>query len=220
MVPAWLIGLLLAAGLVGVPAVWFFYMVERRHRFYLAILAAAIFGFSTLSIYLWDTASPQSLIAIGAFFASLLVTMGWIVSNEVSILNSRRQHTITLLSSYYTNPERRKDLDIVRAKLPYPRKMSPDVAKFDDSGNEFNIALDRTLGLLEFIAAAIEQRDVDERLARETISGSFVGLYLQCADYISYWRFEASEPDKETWINICRVYNKWRSPHHPAARID
>jgi hypothetical protein len=220
VIPGWLIGIFVTAGLVGVPAVWFFHLIERRHRIYLTVLAAAIFVFCTLSVYLWNPAQPTNLVAIGAFFGSMLVTAGWIVSNEIAILNSRRQHTIAVLSAYYTNPERRKDVDVIKKKLPYPRKLTASVADFHDSDSEFNKAIDRTLGLHEFIAAAIEQRDIDERLARETISGSFVGFYLQCADYIHYWRFEAPEADRETWINICRVYNKWRGPQLPQVRTD
>lgn len=67
------------------------------------------------------------------FLGSLLITIGWIVTSEVAIGNSRRQHTITLITQHAFDVTRAANRDIIKLTLPsYQSKLMASMADFVD----------------------------------------------------------------------------------------
>src|SRR5947207_371167 len=96
-------------------------VLEWRHWVYcsLALIALAIYATALCKIY--NPANPRELwIYIGLFLGPTLIAAGWIVTNEVTTKNSRKQHTITLLAQYFTNQQRIDDKETLNQELPFP----------------------------------------------------------------------------------------------------
>jgi hypothetical protein len=137
--------------------------------------------------------------------------IGWIVTNEVSILNSRRQHTINIVIEFMHNPQRVKDKEVIREFLPNSSaKLTPQIAPFDQDAHRFIAAIDRELNFFEFIAAGIATGDLDPNLTRRCLRSIILNLVAQTKDYIDFW--QARSPS--TWEHLMRYADRLSRPGH------
>jgi hypothetical protein len=180
--------------------------LEIRHWFYFAILVLSLVFFG----WLYDDTIRNhegEMWRLGVFFGSILVTIGWIVTNEFSIRNSRKQHTITLITTYFTNAQRIEDKKVIHKYLPtYRSKLTAEIVRFDAESHELLVAIDRELNFFEFLAIGVNRNDLDEALLRDCMENILCNSYEQAQLYIAHWR----GIDPTTWERLAALYAKWR----------
>jgi hypothetical protein len=180
--------------------------LERRHYIYAAILTASLSFFTWLTKTIIE--SEENYGTIGVYWGSLIVASGWIITNEISIANSRKQHTVNLMTAYFTNAQMVEDRNTIRDILPsYNNKMTPEVGDFT-ADNQLIRAINRELNFLEFLAAALERRDLDETLFKDCLGQIVINVYRQMEAYINYWRDENSQ----WWSYLAALYKRWTEP--------
>jgi hypothetical protein len=176
-----------------------------RLRFILYGLVLVACG--VLSYFLTvNSDSNGNLWHVAPFYGSVLITVGWVVTAELSVRNSKRQHTITLITQHTADPERIKNRDVILKHLPsYKDKLTKAIASFDDETHELTKAIDIELNFYEFLAAAVARDDVDESLLIETLRTKFLKFFEQNMDYIAHWQKDGGT----TWIHITDMYRRW-----------
>ena len=135
------------------------------------------------------------------------MTIGWIVTSEVTIGNSRRQHTIELITHDAFDPTRAANRDIIKRTLPtHETKLTAAMADFGNGTLDLLKAIDRERHFYKFLARDMADGDLDERLIPRSLRGQFVGFYQQTEAYIDFWRAR----DKRTWDDLWSMYTRWQ----------
>ena len=153
------------------------------------------------------SAASDQIYRLAPFIGSLLVAVGWIVTSEVNIGNSRRQHTITLITQHAFDAQRAANRDIIKQSLPsFRTRLQPGpTIDFDDENATLLKAIDLELNFYEFLAVGVASGNLDERLIRESLGSQFKAFYIQVEAYIAHWR---AKNDK-TWRELSRMYTRW-----------
>ena len=180
---------------------------RMRHRFWIYLIvgvaAAAVLG----SLYQEIIKQDGKVWNAAPFLGSLLITIGWIVTSEVAIGNSRRQHTITLITQHAFDVTRAANRDIIKLTLPsYQSKLMASMADFADETLPLLKAIDLELNFYEFLAVGVVRGDLDEQLIRRSLQSQFMNFYLQAEDYIIFWQSR----NKATWSELSAMYTRWR----------
>lgn len=179
--------------------------IRRRYILYL-IVGLTAGGF--LGLLIRDTSGAADQVTrLAPFVGYILVTIGWIVTSEVNIGNSRRQHTITLITQHAFDAQRAANRDIIRQALPSFQTVllpSPTI-DFDDENAPLLKAIDLELNFYEFLAVGAASGNLDESLIRQSLGGQFVAFYVQVEAYIAHWR---AKNDK-TWRELSLMYTRW-----------
>ena len=181
--------------------------IERRYYVYAILLAAATFTYSAALSAIYD---PPRLVEFwkffGLFLGPTLVAVGWVVTNEVNIRNSRKQHTVTLIMQYFTNAHRIADKDTVNKSLPYPMVLEASSKNFDDTSDDLLRSVARELNYFDFLAAGVLNREIDEQLLRR-VFGTIIRHYcIQLRPYIDHWR----KKDETYWEDLLALEQQWR----------
>jgi hypothetical protein len=179
--------------------------VRRRYFFYALVAIVSAIGFYIDLHDLWGDPDKEWQITI--FLGSNLIVLGWIFTNEISLSNSRKQHTITLITTFVTSAQRVADKQEIRSRLPRAAKLTGALVNYDDENNDLIQSIDRELNFFEFIAIGVLSGDLEEAMAKRMLSGVVTGFIEQVRDYIDYWR----GLDSETWENVCTLYDRWKS---------
>jgi hypothetical protein len=186
--------------------------LERRHVVYLGIGAAALLTYVACLTAIYHSAERQDFWKyLGLFLGPALVAIGWIVTNEVNVLNSRKQHTINLILQYFTNAQRIKDKDCLNSDLPWPKKIDGAVVNFDNTADPLLRTVARELNYFDFLASAILRREIEERLLRRVFQDVVRHYYIQFESYIQHWRAE----NTDTWADFVSLYDRWKLPSDP-----
>jgi hypothetical protein len=145
---------------------------------------------------------------LGPFLGSCLITIGWIVTSEVNIRNSRKQHTIGMINQHRFGAIREKNLSAILKKLPsQSSRLTIDLIDFDIENDEFLMALDAELNFYDFAAAAVERNDVDEALLQACLQNQLLNLYDQTELYILHWR----KKNSSTWCYMAAMRDRWKN---------
>lgn len=186
-------------------SIWGRFKLRRR---YLAYVAVGILAYFLLFYFVrLGYENRGTLLGLAPFLGSLLLTLGWVVSNEISLYNARKQHTIKLLTDYMFTSTRIEDRKLIKAKLSsYKNKLTPEVVEFTSEADEFLQAVDRELNFFEFLAIGLDTGDLDPDVAKKSLLHLFCAFYEQTEAYVDYWHEEAPG----TWIYLRRMYPKWR----------
>jgi hypothetical protein len=179
-------------------------VVKPRYFFYLLVLALASAGFYIDFRDLWGNRNQEWQITI--LLGSSLIVMGWVFTNEMAIQNSRKQHTISLITQLVTSSQRVRDMKTIRKSLPNRAAVSPAVFNYTDEAHHLAQAIDRELNFFEFIAIGINSGDLEEKMARRMLRGMVTFFVGQVRDYIDFWR----RRDSETWEDVCALYERWK----------
>ena len=180
--------------------------LERRYYVYLFLLAPASFTYVAALSALYDPRSPAEFWKFaGLFLGPTLVAVGWIVTNEVNIRNSRKQHTINLIMQYFTNAQRVADKDAVNRALPYPQLLDATARNFDDTGDRLLRAVARELNYFDFLASSILHREIDEQLLRRVFRTIIRNYCVQLRPYIDHWR----KKDVTYWEDLLALDRRW-----------
>ncbi len=181
------------------------FRMRRRFWLYLAVGAMAA---AFLAALVRETSGLSDQIArLAPSFGYILITIGWIVTSEVNIGNSRRQHTITLITQHAFEPQRAAHRDIIKLTLPTYRSRlhaAPGL-DFDDELSPLLKAIDRELNFYEFLAVGAASGNLDERLLKESLGGQFKAFYAQVEEYVVHWR----KKNDATWRELSRMYARW-----------
>jgi Domain of unknown function (DUF4760) len=181
------------------------FRMRRRFWVYLAVGVAVTAVLYPLFQEVFE--SGGKLWNAAPFLGSILVTIGWIVTTEANIGNSRRQHTITLITQHAFDPTRAANRDIIKQTLPtYRTKLTATMADFTDETLPLLKAIDLELNFYEFLALGMTSGDLDERLIHRSLRGQFVNFYQQMEAYIDFWRAK----DRRTWIGLATMYTRWQ----------
>ncbi|HEY1722571.1 MAG TPA: DUF4760 domain-containing protein [Magnetospirillaceae bacterium] len=180
--------------------------VRIRYLVYISVAIAAALGLRFAMLDSVAPGGPHYLEAL-SFSGAMLVATGWIVTNEVSIRNLRKQHTITLISDFLIRKERIEDKKLIKTKLP-KLALITSIAGLDygDDNNDLLQAIDRELNFYEFIAVGLKNGDLDGRISYDIVRGLLVGFITQVHPYIDYWRVK----DPETWEHAVQLADKWK----------
>lgn len=178
-----------------------------RRRFWV-YLAVCVLGAAVLGALIRETAgAPDQVARIAPFLGYILITIGWIVTSEVNIGNSRRQHTITLITQHAFDQQRAGNRDIIKRTLPNYRtklRASPTV-DFDDETSSLMKAIDLELNFYEFLAVGAASGNLDESLIKQSLGSQFMAFYVQVEDYVAHWRGK----DVKTWRELSGMYTRW-----------
>ena len=184
-----------------------------RHTIYLVVglVAASI----AVPLYREAAANAGDLWHVGPFLGSILVTVGWVVTSETAIRNSKRQHTIALITNHIGDPARAANRKIIQATLiTNDTRLTPPMLTasapagthpFDNTADPLLVAIDSELNFYEFAAAGIVSDDIDETLLRNCLRGQFCTFYAQTDDYIRHWRAKRAQ----TWEYIAAMNVRW-----------
>ncbi len=180
---------------------------RMRRRFWVYV-AVGIAAGAVLTLLYKEIALPDGKFWNAApFLGSILVTIGWIVTSEVNIGNSRRQHTIALVTHHAFDPTRAANRDTIKQTLPtYKTKLTATMADFGNETLPLLKAIDLELNFYEFLALGMASGDLDEHLIRRSLRGQFVSFYQQTEDYIDFWRLQ----DRRTWVELAAMYTRWQ----------
>jgi len=181
------------------------FRIRRRFWFYLSV-GIAVAAFVAKLVY--DTAGdPDQSTHLAPFLGSILVSIGWIVTSEVNIGNSRRQHTITLITQHAFDAQRAANRDIIKKHLPsFQSKLLPTLSiYFDDETSPLLKAIDLELNFYEFLAVGAASGNLDESLIRQSLGSQFMAFYVQVEAYIAHWRAK----NDTTWRELSRMYTRW-----------
>jgi hypothetical protein len=187
--------------------------LRRRHFLYIAVALIAV---AVLVPLLAETMRPGGEVWHAAtFLGSVLITIGWVVTSETAIRNSRRQHTITLITQHAFDPNRGRNRDIIKKYLAtYQTRLTKEIVDFSDERHELLQAIDLELNFYEFLAVGAATDDLDERLLRQSLHSQFCNFYLQNLDYIKHWQALGSG---STWSQMSRMYVRWSRLPPPKA---
>jgi hypothetical protein len=181
------------------------FRMRRRFWVYVSVgLVAAAF----LGLLVHNTATSADQISrLAPFVGYILVTVGWSVTSEVNIGNSRRQHTITLITQHAFDLQRTANRDIVKQSLPgFQTKLLPSTTiNFDDEDSALLKAIDLELNFYEFLAVGAASDNLDENLIRESLGSQFKAFYVQVEAHIAHWRVK----NDKTWRELSRMYTRW-----------
>jgi len=178
-----------------------------RRRFWLYLAVGAL-GATVLGALVRETAGASDQIArLAPFLGYILITIGWIVTSEVNIGNSRRQHTITLITQHAFDPQRAANRDVIKRTLPnYRTKLHADtVIDFDDETSGLLKAIDLELNFYEFLAVGVVSGNLDESLIKQSLGSQFAAFYVQVEEYVAHWR----RKNDKTWRELSRMYTRW-----------
>ena len=200
---------LISAAVAGAFCLAHLSHLRRRHLYYGGVALAIYISFFYL---IKDAIEQEELWRISTFLGTIFVTVGWIVSNEVSLHNSRKQHTINIITKYIESNQNSAEREIWHRYLPnIYSKLNRLKVDFANECNDFLVILDRKLNYFEFIAIGLETGDLDEEIARRSLRDLFCNLYAQTEDYIQYWqdRTASGERASETWDHLTRLNARW-----------
>jgi DNA phosphorothioation-dependent restriction protein DptG len=177
--------------------------VRMRYILYGVVLASC----GLLSYMLTADSNANGVLwHIAPFYGSVLLTVGWVVSAELNVKNSKRQHTIVLITQHTSDRQRIENRDVILKYLPsYKDKFTEDLVSFGNETHELTKAIDLELNFYEFLAAAVLRDDVDEDLLVETLRTKFLKFFEQNQDYIAHWQKDGGT----TWIHITDMYRRW-----------
>jgi hypothetical protein len=182
--------------------------IERRHFVYCFLLAVACFTYAAALTAIYElNGTAEFWKFIGLFLGPTLVAVGWVVTNEVNIRNSRKQHTINLVMQYFTNAKRIEDKDALNQALPFPSVLDPTKYDFDDTSNDLLRSAARELNYFDYLASAVLHREIDEQLLRR-VFGIIIRHYcMQLRPYIEHWR----RKDNTYWEDLIALDRRWCS---------
>jgi hypothetical protein len=187
---------------------------ERRHFVYTGVAAIAALIYAAALAAIYDKNRDDFWKYAGLYFGPALVAAGWIVTNEVNVLNSRKQHTINLIVQYFTNTKRIEDKDFINTHLPWPTIVSGTSLDFENTGTDLLRTIARELNYFDFLASAILRREIEEHLLRRVFQNIVRHYYIQFEPYIIHW--QAKNP--ETWADLGALYDKWKLASDPSRR--
>ncbi len=180
--------------------------IERRYYIYGVLLALASFTYAAALSALYDPRNPAEFWKFaGLFLGPTLVAIGWIVTNEVNIRNSRKQHTINLIMQYFTNAQRVADKDAVNKALPYPRVLDAGSKDFDDTDDDLLRSVARELNYFDFLASSVLHREIDEQLLCRVFRTIIRHHCVQLRPYIEHWR----KKDPAYWEDLLALDQRW-----------
>jgi hypothetical protein len=181
--------------------------IEKRYFVYGFLLVIACFTYTAALAGIYDPTNLTDFWKFaGLFLGPTLVAVGWIVTNEINIRNSRKQHTVTLIMQYFTNAQRVVDKDAVNSALPFPKVIEVTDKGFDDTSDPFLRSVARELNYLDFLASGVLNREIDEPLLRR-VFGTFIRHYcVQLRPYIDHWRSK----DPSYWEDLLALDQRWR----------
>ena len=131
--------------------------MRGRYWDYLGVAALAA---AVLYPLVRETAQSGQIWHAAPFFGSVLIAVGWIVTAEVNIRNSKKQHPFMLITQHLLDPNRAKNRATIRTVLPtYKTKLTPQMVDFDDENHEVIKALDVELNFYEFVAVGARRDD-------------------------------------------------------------
>ena len=186
-------------------SIWGRFKLRRRYLAYVAVGILTYF----LSFYFIRLGyeNRANLLGVAPFLGSLLLTVGWIVSNEISLSNARKQHTIKLMTDYMFTATRIEDRKTIKGKLSsYKQKLTPGVVSFTSEADDFLQAVDRELNFFEFLAIGLDTGDLDPDVAKRSLLHLLCTFYEQTEEYLDFWHGEAPG----TWIYLRRLYPGWK----------
>jgi hypothetical protein len=180
--------------------------IERRYCFYGILAVIAIFTYvAALSALYAPPNNIEFWKFAGLFLGPTLVAIGWIVTNEVNIRNSRKQHTVTLINQYFTNAQRVADKDVINKALPFPKVLDGKGSDFDDTSESLLRSVARELNYFDFLASGVLNREIDEDLLRRVFCIVIRHYCLQFRPYIDHWR----EKDASYWKDLLALNERW-----------
>jgi len=198
--------LLVFLSVIGSFCIAFSHKLQRRHYVYAAILGLGLFYLSTIALEALENGQDQWRVTV--FIGTLFVTFGWMVTNEISITNARKQHTINIVTDYMINTNRIADRQVIKAKLPkHTDVFTPAVAPYDDEVSAFVQSIDRELNFFEFVAIGLETGDLDQDIVERSFKLMARSFYLQTKDYIEHWQAE----DDTIWEHFTRLCARWKT---------
>lgn len=186
--------------------------VERRYYFYAILLALTAFTYVAALTAIYGTAPDKTEFwkYTGLFLGPTLIAVGWVVTNEVNVRNSRKQHTINLIVQYFTNAKRIEDKDEINKSLPWPQVVAkPD---YSDTTDALLRSMSRELNYFDFLASAILRNEIDDALMRRVFQDVIRHWCIQFAPFIAHWRGN----NRETWADLIELYQHWKLPTDPA----
>jgi hypothetical protein len=203
---------LLLTGLVLYMSIPDGFHLERRHFVYVGMAAIALLIYVAALAALYHSQDRQDFWKyLGLYLGPALVALGWVVTNEVNVLNSRKQHTINLILQYFTNAKRIEDKDRINSQLAWPAKIDAAKFNFDDTANPLLRTIARELNYFDFLASAILRREIEDRLLRRVFQDIVRHYYIQCEPYILHWQ----QKNPETWADLAALYDRWKLPTDP-----
>jgi hypothetical protein len=185
--------------------------IKTRYWWYVAVLVAIVAVYGVALRRLYNPNDPLEFWKYtGLFLGPMLVTFGWVFTNEVNIRNSRRQHTITLIMQYFTNTQRIDDKEEIYREVPSDKTID-QIVQFADLSQDLLRTVTRELNYFEFLASAILSREIDGKLMHRVFQDIVIRHGKTLGPFIKHCRTDSAS----TWADFVELYEQWKRPGDP-----
>jgi hypothetical protein len=194
---------------------------------HLHFLGVEIFGgvaFVVISIVCFSFYHYSTSITPDLYVVAWLASVGWVVTNTISLRNTRTTHTFNMLVELRTNALFHRHRSNLFSKLGYTSVLTPEqlqsLIQERDACKDWEKdipALESIIflgNLYENVAYGVRRRDLDRKVVQMTIRNLIVGFFDDYAVFIQYCHDE----DARTFEHLIWLAKKFDAKSLTAKR--
>jgi hypothetical protein len=137
--------------------------------------------------------------------ATLLIVLGLVISSEATLSSKRNELTIRLIGDFVSNHQRVEDRQFVRKTQPWPHVIQFGNPNFDDTDNQFLLALGRELDFLDTVAYAIFSGAAEEIVLRSAFDRLVMEDVTQFSPFITH----SQSGKRPRWRHLVALADRW-----------
>lgn len=172
----------------------------------LAYVGIAIFVLSaapvSLAAYFGQLTVYQAIV-----FSAVSAMGGWIISLHFSRRSSKKQHTLNVLTQARLSTEMNNRVRTFRETFGDRPIESGELEK--DVNKDARAAAQYILNYYEFLAVALEHRDLDYDLLKDCLRGQLCVFYRQTQLFIEGVRKADLQQPSKRYSAIVELFKKW-----------
>jgi hypothetical protein len=173
-----------------------------------SFVISAIFAAGVVLVYVALTGTVQpTQVAVFAGFSAML---GWMVTVATARRNSRKQHTMAVLTQVRISTEVNNRVRSIYKQFPLGQTITENDLR--DASNAQAIADVRyMLNYYEFLAVALKHGDLDRRLLKDCIRGQLCDFYKKAEVIIIESRKSdpRGEIESRRYSELGSLFRKW-----------
>jgi hypothetical protein len=179
-----------------------------RAYVYPIIIAALAVAACALTIWvLFGSGKAEHIVLFGAISAMT----GWFISADIARRNSKKQHTMAVLTQVRISTEMNSRIKALYSVYPIGRSLSePDTEKSEKEQTDALAAARYVLNYYEFLAVALRHGDLDHDLLKDCIRGQLCDFVDKARVVIDNHREQDPQKPSRRYSELLALYAKWK----------